>query len=833
MSKEISFSEFLKEGTFREEKVEQVIAQAEEEKPIRIVPDAPATDKELKAFWKEARHFFRTGERKGGPNGSLIPALIAPFLKAGNYTNDYPIYISEDGNTCESLTQLIQNTMDKCFEADKAKILRANLPRILRDFKTEIKKEKHTAPFSKIWAKAQEHLHEVEVHGDKQALYLDHLEQLKEALPKEGCVVRFSDEVPFLMLQIQLKHANTRRADLMKRVKLQVAAIEEVLEVEARRKSNKEETQKTEGYDFADNLISLDKVGEMLPTEGTEGLSPKRVERLNEVVRVLREGMKRWMEHTSRLIITEALYEAFDWQGIMEGADMVKAGVNEGYKKTETTFDSSIKDFTYFIAAHRIAALELKDEFKEDIHSDFYNNFSWHRLTKEELGYFPPVIFIGETHGFLQNNLARFSALLALNKPIRLLAIDKRLVNAPNPDIDWEDASHGYRQELAALAFAHRSTHTFQCAINQPLDAYCGMKKCLEVEAPSIMHFLIPESNEVKLIEVLKLSAAVEGRFFPSITYDLVTGHKWGSRFDISANPFPDRDWPRYDVTFVDVDGEEKTQPLPFTYADYKAITKEKVEELLLIPESFKSDDLMQVSDFLQAPVEELTGKVPFIWLVDEDNVLRRAALPYMWVVSCQERLENWNFIQELGGVNSHHVEEALANAKANWDAEKAKEIEAIKAEGTKAVEEASEKAGLESMEKLTNVLLGLDSMNVSAAPAKPKAEAKPAKVKVEKSKAEKKEESTPVVEEKTATAEAFVDSFDCTTCNECTDKYPHIFKYNEDKQAYIHDAKKGKFSEMVMAAEECPASCIHPGAPVNMNEPDINEWIERAAKFN
>ena len=834
MSKEISFSEFLKEGTFKEEKVEQVIAQAEEEKPIRIVPDAPATDKELKAFWKEARHFFRTGERKGGPNGNLIPALIAPFLKAGNYTNDYPIFISEDGQNCSSLTQLIQQTMDACFDDDKAKILRANLPRILRDFKSEIKKEKHAVPFSKIWAKAEKHLREVEVHGDKQALYLDHLDQLKAALPLEGSVIRFSDEVPFLMLQIQLKHAALRRYALMDKVKLQIAAIEEYLEVEARRKSKKEQTQKTEGYDFADDLISFDKVGEMLPTEGTEGLSQKRIDRLREVIRVLKEGRTRWLEHTGHLIITEALFDAFDWKDIMVGANLVKAGVNEGYKKTETSFDSNIKDFTYFIAAHRIAGLELKDEFKEDIHSDFYNNFSWHRLTKEELGYFPPVIFVGETHGFLKNNLARFSSLLALNKPIRLMAIDKRLVNAPNPDIDWEDASHGYRQELAALAFAHRSTHTFQCAINQPIDAYNGMQKCLEVEAPSIMHFLIPESDEVKLIEVLKLSAAVEGRFFPSITYDLVSGHKWGSRFDISANPFADKDWPEYNVTFVDVDGEEKTQALPFTYADYKAITKEKVEELLLIPESFKSDDLMQVSDFLKAPVEELTGKVPFIWLVDEDNVLRRAALPYMWVVSCQERLENWNFIQELGGVNSHHVEEALAAAKEEWNAEKAKEIKALKAEGDKAVADASEKAGLESMEKLTNVLLGLDNMNLSSAPAKPKAAAKPeAKAKVEKPKTEKKEKPAPVKEEKAPSAEAFVDSFDCTTCNECTDKYPHIFKYNEDKQAYIHDAKKGKFSELVMAAEECPASCIHPGAPANKNEPDINEWIERAAKFN
>ena len=85
MAKEISFSEFLKEGAFQKEEVfvdETVVA----EKPIRIEPDAPATDKELKQFWKSVRHFFRTGERPEGVNGMLIPALLAPYLKAGNYT---------------------------------------------------------------------------------------------------------------------------------------------------------------------------------------------------------------------------------------------------------------------------------------------------------------------------------------------------------------------------------------------------------------------------------------------------------------------------------------------------------------------------------------------------------------------------------------------------------------------------------------------------------------------------------------------------------------------------------------------------------------------------
>ena len=115
--------------------------------------------------------------------GTMIcVALLAPFLKAGNYTNDYPIFISKDGSQCKSLVNLIEEAFDASFVDDEAKILRANLPRILRDFKAEVVNEKHFALFSKAWSKAEADLHSVDVHGDKQKLYTDHIEKLKKVI---------------------------------------------------------------------------------------------------------------------------------------------------------------------------------------------------------------------------------------------------------------------------------------------------------------------------------------------------------------------------------------------------------------------------------------------------------------------------------------------------------------------------------------------------------------------------------------------------------------------------------------------------------------------------
>jgi pyruvate-ferredoxin/flavodoxin oxidoreductase len=59
------------------------------------------------------------------------------------------------------------------------------------------------------------------------------------------------------------------------------------------------------------------------------------------------------------------------------------------------------------------------------------------------------------------------------------------------------------------------------------------------------------------------------------------------------------------------------------------------------------------------------------------------------------------------------------------------------------------------------------------------------------------------------------------------------MFAYNADKQAEIQDPRAGTFQELVRAAELCPPAIIHPGTPLDPNEPDLEQWVERAKPFN
>ena len=78
-----------------------------------------------------------------------------------------------------------------------------------------------------------------------------------------------------------------------------------------------------------------------------------------------------------------------------------------------------------------------------------------------------------------------------------------------------------------------------------------------------------------------------------------------------------------------------------------------------------------------------------------------------------------------------------------------------------------------------------------------------------------------------------WIETPECTACDECTSIAPKAFAYNDQKQAIVVNPKGAKFADIVKAAEKCTAGCIHPGSPWNAAEPNLDKLKARAAKFN
>jgi pyruvate-ferredoxin/flavodoxin oxidoreductase len=78
-----------------------------------------------------------------------------------------------------------------------------------------------------------------------------------------------------------------------------------------------------------------------------------------------------------------------------------------------------------------------------------------------------------------------------------------------------------------------------------------------------------------------------------------------------------------------------------------------------------------------------------------------------------------------------------------------------------------------------------------------------------------------------------WLETEECTSCDECTKLNPKIFAYNNDKKAYIANPDAGPYEDLVKAAEKCTARVIHPGLPADRSAKDIEKWIKRAEKYN
>lgn len=824
MSNSISYSDFLKEGALKEEKKLQQLKQSEVKKPFRIVPQDIATDAEERDFWKRLRHFFRTGERPPSKNGVYVPALIAPYLRNGNWDTEYPFYLAQESSTSQPLATLIQTTFDELFTDKEAKVLRRYLPKLNTYFNEQLINS-HVA-FQEVKDKAFKKMRKIEVHDDEGERYLADLEKFESSLPLKGHVLTYHYETPLLLIRQKLQQIEWNRKQFKQVLKSNAEALKEKLHIDAE-KEGSETPEK--GFEFASEMIALQKVQEMQPDHGSKSLSPQRRENIKGIIKALEEVITQDEKH-AHIVVTSELSEAYDWENLFESSVVsIHAGLRV-FTEVDKVFDQNIGQFMQALIALRKAKLELDDKYEPEVHDDYFNHFKWFKLDQEELNIFPPVIMFTTSNNLLHEGMSPFSKLLVKNKPIKVVALVDRTVNPTNPNIDWEDASLSFRQELAANALAHRNVHTLQCAADRPNGLLMGVRSSMESIAPSVMHLLVPTSNEDLNISFLKVNAAAAGRYFPYILYDPNKGTQWGGRFDVADNSQAEKDWPVYPFVHQSPDDNEMEMDLAFTYADYKAMTPEKVEELFLVPESMVNDYLVPIADYLSMGQDEQTGKVPYIWLVDEDNQMVRAAVPYMWVASCQERLEFWNFIQEIGGLNNYHVKASLEEARERWDADKLKELQALEAKHQEALLVAQRESAGVAMEKLASVLLDMDQFSTVSKPKAP--QAKKAEEAIEEMDTEEISEEVAVKDEEEAT-EAWIETYRCTSCNDCTDKYPGIFAYNEEKQAYVKDASKGTFEQIVMAAENCPAACIHPGQPLDPTEANLQELKERAAKFN
>jgi len=290
----------------------------------------------------------------------------------------------------------------------------------------------------------------------------------------------------------------------------------------------------------------------------------------------------------------------------------------------------------------------------------------------------------------------------------------------------------------------------------------------------------------------------MQSRAFPAFTYDPSAGADLASRFSLEDNPQPQRDWVSAELEYADAGLQRVQDSVAFTLADFVACDPRYAAHFARVPHDCWNGHMVPLDEWVGPGAAATEGSVPYLLVVDGEDVLQRLVIDDKLVQAARRCLENWHRLQELGGVHSSHAERLLARERAAWEEEKRREIEALR--GAQPTGAGAEPAAA--------------APEPAAAATATTAEA-PAEIEPERS-----------------PDEAYIETIRCSSCNECTNINDKMFAYNENKQAYIKDIKAGTYRQMVEAAESCQLSIIHPGKPINPNEPGLEELIERAKPF-
>jgi ferredoxin len=807
--------------------------------------DQTATEAAVDADMIDVLRRFHYGEPAATasttpPARAVLPALLNAYRDASAIRYQYPLYLVPPDATPRSvLAKPVSEHLSDSLEAlapgdDDAKILKDNLPWIDRYIRQSLDNP-DPVDAARMFADAAEAMQkQLDLDpGSREKLEAD-LERLKGAIAPGGQFLSYGPRVPLHLMLHAIRHRHNQGYEqLRQRVDRSVHGLRSLLDVEKAKSTDANEpgsvqTRVGSGSRHFDSSA----LSGMLEHRA-HGSVEMPAERRIRIERAL-EALQAWKDNRLLVRFVGRLKDS----GFGEQPELELIDSDDPCTTAIEVFERDAADFARLFAALRIATLEIDGNYNPSIHDSWFGSFDWQAFSDEEMQLVTRVVALVSADYLACDGLPAFSRLLGSRLPVHVMSWVRAYDNpAVKPGEGPFDA---YRFELAYFGVGHRQAVVAQTSAARHEDLLSGFLCALDSNRTSL--HLINRGTQTKTKKPLLdawfvASAALESRAHPFILVNPDAGDHAAQRISFGGNPQAENDWPVEKLEYRNADGEVTEMDLAFTFADYALLMPALHEHFRMVPAGYESTDLIPVDQYLKTEEALIDRAVPFIWAIDDQGVLLRLVVSRALIFACRDRLNYWHTLQELAGIQNFYVEEAIDRIiEEQRTALEAEREQLLKAHEEQLENVRSEAAG-EAMGQLVDVLMGADlsgmvadGSQLATMPAAKPAQTEPP---AEDTAADAEPEVEEEAEEELSFDEPWLDSAMCTTCDDCMGVNKMMFAYNDDKQAYIKDVKAGPFADLVAAAEICPAKCIHPGKPLDPNEPGLEDLIARAAPFN
>jgi len=466
--------------------------------------------------------------------------------------------------------------------------------------------------------------------------------------------------------------------------------------------------------------------------------------------------------------------------------------------------------------AIRQAELELSGEYDPAKHDHFFTFFNWKQFSDEELHLCPPVVAVGGDGAMYDIGFQNLSRLLMSGMPIKVLVLDTQVysntggqactsgfIGQVSDMAPYGKEHHGKeetRKEISLVGMAHRTAYVSQGSMSHVTHLLESFIEGLNSRRPALFNVYSvcpPEHGVADDSADLHSRLAVEGRAYPLFRYNPDKGTTLEECATLEGNPALEADFPVYTLKHLDEHGQEASLELPMTFAEFALGEARFRKHFKPAPRETWNDDMVPLAEFIGLDADARTGRFPYIWSVDKDNHLTRMLVSAEMVHATIERRDFWRLLQSMVGIGRQIDTARVADAARQDMAQKISQALLAMATGQNA-------------SALAEVLGATGVISPAAGSAAPAATA-----------------SAPADYEP-----AWIDSPECTTCDECILINPKIFAYDDQKHAYIANPRGGPYRDIVRAAEKCTAGVLHPGTPFDLGEPGLEQLRKRAAKY-
>jgi hypothetical protein len=777
--------------------------------------------------WKRAVHRFhlhgRDGQSPAEPFGALplTPWAVTGLTQQHPRWQHYPLCVSADG--VAPLAEHMLSTL-----SDEGNVLHPYHGPVLDAIESGLERSESRLLGAALEAGRTAFLDAID--GSQAAR--DNLEaefgRLGESLPDQGVLIGLgSRTLVELLAHAAAVSRRARRAQFRETVGAMVQRLEERLQIDAGLEPDSDPSRLAASFGGS-LVVDVAALSSQLPSRrGSRPLGAERRARITDCL----EQLQAWLSGGE-----DALPEVVLLHPDLVDADQLPFGVRSviheaGLSAAAGYFEVQARRMVDLFKALRIARLESDDSFTDN-HADALAELDWQALSADELALVPPVVVLERSRRIFGGGLGSLSGLLRTGRPIHVIVIDDDTGLGPVESSGARAATH---PDLGYLAIAHRDALVLQSSLAEPAHLYAGLGRLTQSLRPSLAVVASPAWHR-PVDPWIQLAAAHYGRATPCFLYDPEAGSTWTACFELTPNPQIDEDWPQLTVRAAGEEGEPVEQTEVFTWAHAALVTPEARQGVRVLPPSAWSDEQVPIADYLNMDQEPRSRCIPYVWVVANDGELQRAILTREMAYTCADRLSGWCTLLELAGHRGEYIRRARAAAEEQAE-EQQKLLEDQHEQDLVATRNAAAGDAMQALAQalltpggagLSTLLHGAGDADATSIAAPPTGEERELPAGDDRGEAVEPTAEAPEAE----LGECFIESILCSSCNDCTKLNNRLFVYDANKQATIGDPMAGTYAELVKAAEACPSSCIHPGAPRSDDKTATPAMLRRARKF-